>query len=460
MTDNPGETTKRTVLLIATLAAFVTPFMGASINVALPSIGNEFALDAITLSWVSTSYLLTAAMFLVPFGKIADIHGRRRIFTYGVATYSLASLLSALAGSETMLIAARIVQGVGGAMLFGTGMAIVTSVFPAGERGKALGINVAAVYLGLSLGPFVGGVLTQQLGWRSIFWTNTLLGLVLLILTLWGLKGEWAEAKGEKLDWPGSLVYGLTLVAIMYGLSLLPRWTGAVFIGVGLLAAAAFVWWELRAKHPILNMTLFRGNVVFGFSNLAALINYSATSAVAFFLSLYLQYIKGFSPQEAGVILVSQPVMMALLSPYAGGLSDRVESRIVASVGMALTVIGLVLLTFLGEQTSVPYVVVSLVILGIGFALFSSPNSNAVMSSVEKRFYGVASATLGTMRLVGQMLSMGIAMLIFSVFVGRAQITPEYYGPFLHSIKFAFGVFAVWCFAGVFVSLARGKMRQ
>ncbi|MEW5702279.1 MAG: MFS transporter [Candidatus Zixiibacteriota bacterium] len=456
---DPAQSQKRTVLLVATLAAFVTPFMGSSINVALPSIGKEFALDAITLSWVSTSYLLTAAMFLVPFGKLADIHGRRRVFTYGVATYSLASLLSALARSDAMLIGARIVQGIGGAMLFGTGMAIVTSVFPVGERGKALGINVAAVYLGLSLGPFAGGILTQHLGWRSIFWVNTLLGAVLVVLTMWGLKGEWAEAKGEKLDWTGSVIYGLTLVAIMYGLSLLPLWSGAVFIVVGVLAAVAFVWWELRARHPVLNMSLFRGNIVFGFSNLAALINYSATFAVGFFLSLYLQYIKGYTPESAGTILVSQPIVMAILSPYAGRLSDRVESRIVASAGMAITVVGLVLLVFLGPQTPVPYIVTALMVLGLGFALFSSPNSNAVMSAVEKRYYGVASATLGTMRLVGQMLSMGVAMLIFSIFVGKVEITPEYYGPFLHSIKVAYGVFAAWCFVGVFVSLARGNVR-
>jgi len=219
------------------------------------------------------------------------------------------------------------------------------------------------------------------------------------------------------------------------------------------------VRWEIRVGSPVLNMNLFRNNTVFAFSNLAALINYSATSAVGFLLSLYLQYVKALSPQNAGLVLVSQPVMMAIFSPLAGRLSDRIEPRIVASVGMALTTIGLLPFVFLNEGTPLGFIVASLVLLGFGFALFSSPNTNAVMSSVEHRFYGVASATLGTMRLTGQMLSMGIAMLILAIYVGKVQITAEYYALFLTSLKTAIGVFAVLCFVGIFASLARGKVR-
>jgi MFS family permease len=206
-------------------------------------------------------------------------------------------------------------------------------------------------------------------------------------------------------------------------------------------------------------VNLFRKNTVFAFSNLAALINYSATFAVGFLLSLYLQYIKGLAEQSAGFILVSQPVVMAVFSPFAGRLSDRIEPRLVASTGMALTAAGLFLLTFLNENTALGFIVAILVLLGLGFALFSSPNTNAVMSSVEKKFYGVASGTLGTMRLTGQMLSMGIAMLIFAVYVGEVQITAQYYPPFLSGIRAAFFIFAVLCFGGVFASLARGRAR-
>jgi len=454
------SSSKRIVLFIATLSAFLTPLMGSAINIALPVIGKEFAMDAIVLSWVASSYILAAAMFLVPFGKFADIHGRKRIFTYGILIYTVASFLCGMAQSATSLIVFRVMQGLGGSMIFGTGVAILTSVYPPGERGKALGINVAAVYLGLSLGPVFGGFLTQHFGWRSVFYANVPLGLIIVVMVLWKLKGEWAEARGERFDLAGSVIYSSTLVAVMSGLSLLPRPAGIALILLGIGGLLAFVRWELKLPNPVLSMNLFKNNTVFAMSNLAALINYSATFASGFLLSLYLQYIKGLNPRDAGLILVAQPIMMALLSPFAGHFSDHIESRVVASLGMAVTVVGSVMLIFLGPGTSTGYIILSLLILGVGFGLFSSPNTNAIMSSVGKKSLGVAAATLGTMRLTGQTLSMGMATVLFAVFVGKVQITPEYYLQFLASVRTSFIIGSIVCFAGIFISLARGKVRS
>jgi len=451
---------KKMALLIATFASFLTPFMGSAINVALPSIGTEFKVDAIVLSWVATSYLLAAAVFLVPFGRIADIMGRKKIFTYGIIIFTVGSLLAGLSTSVSMLIVFRVIQAIGSSMIFGTGMAIITTVFPPGERGKAMGINVAAVYVGLSLGPFLGGFLTHYWSWRGIFYATVPFGLIVTYLITQKFKGEWAEAKGEKFDWLGSVIYGISLTAIIYGFSLLPKLTGGTLILSGIIGIVVFVWWELRSRYPVLDIHLFKGNKVFAFSNLAALINYSATFAITFLLSFYLQYIKSLTPEQAGMVLVAQPIVMAAFSPLMGRLSDRIEPGVVASIGMAISTVGLFLLIFLTNDTSLPVIVAILVLLGIGFAFFSSPNTNAVMSSVEKRFLGVASGTLGTMRLVGQMLSMGIAMLLFALFIGRDKITPENYPQFLMSMKTAFIVFCILCFAGVFFSLARGKVRQ
>lgn len=451
------STSKKVTLIIATASSFFSPFLYSSVSIALPSIGQEFSVDAILLGWIATSYLLASAMFLVPFGRIADIHGRKKVFIYGIAVYTVSSFLAAISTSAMMLILFRVLQGIGSAMIFGTGVAILTSVFPVNERGKALGINVAAVYLGLSLGPFLGGLLTQYFGWRSVFLVNIPLGLIVLILALWKLKGEWAEARGESFDIFGSAVYGITLVAIIYGFSLLPTITGALLVLAGAIGLLVFFKWELRTKNPVVNISLFRKNAGFAFSNLAALINYSATFAVTFLLSLYLQYAKGLSPQAAGLVLVSQPVVMTIFSPLAGRLSDRIEPRVLASIGMALSVVGLSLMAAINENTGMGLIIASLVVVGLAFALFSSPNTNAVMSSVEKRFYGVAAATLGTMRLTGSMLSMGIVMIIFTLYIGRVQITPEYYHSFVLSEKVAFIIFAVLCFGGIFASLARGK---
>ena len=451
-------TQKRVAVTIAALSAFLTPFMGSSVTIALPAIGQEFSMDAILLGWVATAYLLAAAMFLVPFGKAADLYGRKKVFTYGMWVYTISSLLCAVSTSAPLFMGFRVLQGIGSAMIFGTGVAILTSVFPAGERGRALGANVAATYLGLSLGPALGGLMTRNLGWRSIFLANVPLGLAVIALVLWKLRAEWAEARGESFDWLGSGVYGVSLVAVIYGFSSLPAAWGVGLIVGGAAGILAFVWWERRVQSPILNVGLFRSNRVFTFSNLAALINYSATYAAGFLLSLYLQYIKALDAQQAGLILVSRPIVMAAFSPLAGRLSDRVEPRLVASTGMALKVVALLLLATLDGDSSLTFVTAVLMLLGFGFALFSSPNTNAVMGSVERRLYGVASATLGTMRLTGQAFSIGVATLVFALYMGRVEITPEYYPLLLTSLRVAFLVFAAFCFGGTFASLARGRV--
>lgn len=433
--------------------------MAASVTIALPSIGREFAIDAVTLSWIAMSFILSAAVFLIPLGRIADIKGRKKIFIYGGAIFGAASIIAALAWSAEILIAARVIQGVGGAMLFGTGTAIISSVYPPGERGRPMGINIAITYLGLSLGPFLGGLMTQYLGWRSLFWLNALLCCILLLFTFLKLKSEWTEARGEKFDLAGSVIYGTGLVTVIYGLSELPAWYGFLSLAAGLVILLAFIKWETATDSPILDITLFLKNQVFAFSNLAAFINYSATFAVGFLLSLYLQYIRGLTPGSAGMVLVSMPVVQAIFSPLAGRLSDRIEPRLLASAGMALTALGLLLLIFIGADTALWYIIACLVLLGGGFALFSSPNVNAVMSSVDKKALGVASATLATMRLTGQMFSLGIAMLLISLFVGRVQVTSEVHPQFILSLQIALAIFTALCIGGIFASMARGKTR-
>ena len=454
-----ARTSERVALVVATLASFLTPFMGSAANVALPAIGRELAQGAVALSWVATAYLLSAAVFLVPFGKLADIHGRKRVFVGGLLVYTATSALCALAPSFELLLAGRIAQGLGGGMIFGTGVALLTSIFPPGKRGLALGVNVAAVYLGLSLGPPLGGLLTQQLGWRSVFLANVGLGAGTAALAAWGLRGEWKESPGDRLDVPGAVLYGVGLCLLMYGLGRLPAASGAGLVVLGLVSLLGFVAWERRAVHPLVEMALFAENRVFAFSNLAALINYAATFAVGFLLSLYFQSVRGLSAQATGALLTAQPLVQAGLSPFAGRLSDRGDPRLVASWGMGLIAVGLALLTFVGPATPAGSVVGCLVLLGAGFGLFSSPNTNAVMASVARRSYGVASATLAAMRLVGQMLSMGMASLVLAAFVGGEAVGPGRAAGFLAGMRTAFALYALLCVGGIFASLARGRSR-
>lgn len=453
--DRSDRSTRRPALLVATLANFLTPFMGSSVNIALPSIGAEFAVDAIVLSWIPTAFLLAAAMVAVPSGRISDIYGMKRIFSYGVILFTAASLLSAISSSALSLIVFRAFQGMAGGMIFVTGLAIVTSVYPPHERGKAIGINIATIYIALSLGPVLGGIMTQYLGWRSLFFAMIPLGVTILTITWWKLDSEWAASRGEKFDLTGALLYAIVLVMVMYGFSRLPSLKGVVLVGFGIIGFAGFVMFELRLDSPLLNLRLFR-NRTFAFSNLAAFINYSANFTVGFLMSLYLQYIKGLDPQSAGLILVAQPVVMAVFAPIAGRLSDRFPAQKLASLGMALCTTGLFILTFITAQSSIAMVSGGLIVLGLGFGFFSSPNTSAIMGSVEKRFYGVASAMVSTMRLLGQMLSMGLALMVFALLIGNVRITPDRYPALLESIHTVLIICTVLCFLGIFVSLARG----
>ena len=450
----------RILLLATTTSAFLTPFMGSAVNVALPIIAKELSMTAVAIGWVAGAFLLAAAITLVPLGRLADIYGRKRIFLYGAIIFTASSLLCVWSPTEAFLIAMRAIQGIGGAMIFSTGTAMLVSAYPPGDRGKILGINIAAVYIGLTVGPFVGGLITEHWGWRYIFIFTAVLGAIVIILTTIMVKEECVGAKGERFDLAGSVLYGAALFAFMYGLSLLPSRIALLLITSGLIIFFFFAYRQIKIPFPILNIRLFLDNKVFAFSNLAALINYLATFAVTFLLSLYLQHIKMLTPSQTGLVLIAEPVVQAFFSPIAGRLSDRYEPRIISSIGMALNVIGLIPLIFIHNDTSIHYIIICLIILGIGFALFSSPNVNAAMSSVENKYYGIASASLGTMRLIGQMLSMGITMLVFAIIIGNQTISANNNTLLLRSTKIIFIILAVICTAGIYASLARGRVHE
>jgi len=445
------------ILALMMISSFISPFLGASVNIALPRMSADLGMNAVTMSWVAMSYLLASAVFLVPLGKLADIIGRAKVFLAGNLIVATASLLCALSKDSTTLIIFRVLQGIGSAMMFGTNMAIITAIFPPNQRGKAIGINVTAVYLGLSAAPVLGGILTQTFGWQSIFYVTIPFGLFVALATRLVIKTDWTEAKSEKFDYKGSVIYIIAMSAFMYGFSKLPDPLACGLAAIGIAGLLLFWKVELRTPFPVFNMQLFFGNRHFALSNLAALINYATTFAVTFVLSLYLQYIKGLSPRDAGFLLIAQPIMMALVASFSGKLSDKYQPRILSSMGMGIIAIGLALLLPLNDHTSTSYLILSLVLLGIGFGLFSSPNTNAVMSSVEKRFLGTASATIATMRLTGQMVSMGIATMVIHIFIGKERIS-QLNGPaFLHSVSITFAIFILLSLVGIWASLARGK---
>ncbi len=468
MHDSTNGTKRNVVLIIATITAFVVPFLVSSINIALPKIGIEFHMEAVVMSWVSTLYFLAIAIVQVPLGRMADIFGRKKLYALGLVISIIGSIMGALAGSVEVLLISRALQGIGAGMTFNNIIAILTSVYPSGMRGKALGISMAGTYGGLILGPLIGGYMTERFGWESIFVLSACLNLFLIILVYLFIKGEWREARGDKLDLTGSIIYSISVALFMYGFSMLPAYDAitihmagwilnipgyAIFV-IGVLGLLMFVRWESRIVSPVFDIHLFKTNRVFLFSNVATLINYLATFAVTFLLSLYLQYIKGLSPQGAGMVLIASAVPMTIITPIAGRLSDKIEPRLVAAAGLIVGCAALVLLIFLHNATPVWYVILALLLYGTGIGLFSSPNTNAIMGAVDKKMLGLASGTVGTMRTAGMMMSMGIMMILFTLFIGQQEITPAYYPQFLNSVRVGFGVFVALGIGGVVVQLA------
>lgn len=446
---------KRFILALMMITSFIAPFMGASVNIALPQIGEEFSIGAISLSWVTMSYLLSTAVFLVPFGKLADQLGRVRLFVWGNVILAISTLVCALSVSEEMLISARLIQGIGSAMMFGTNTAIITAAFPPQERGKAIGMNVTAVYLGLSAAPVLGGFLTQQFGWRSLFYAILPLCIFVASTAKLIIKTDWKDEQTHPFDRTGAIMYVLAMFAFTYGFSGLPEINAILLTFAGIIGFILFFSLEKRTEFPVLDIKLLLQNRLFAFSNLAALINYATTFAVSFMLSLYLQYIKGLSPRDTGLLLVIQPIIMAITASFSGKLSDKYSPGMLASIGMGVICVGLGFLLFLDADTSNSYLTFCLFILGLGFGLFSSPNTSAVMGSVGKKDLGVASAMVATMRNTGQMLSMGIATLIIHIFIGQAKISVGNHDQFLQTIPLTFGIFIVLSIVGIWASLAR-----
>jgi EmrB/QacA subfamily drug resistance transporter len=449
---------KKTLILIFSLASFLVPFTVSSLNVALPAIGAAFSLDAITLGWITTAYMLTASVCILPFGKIADIYGRKRIFLIGTVLFITGSMCAALSISGEMLIMSRIIQGLGGAMVFATSVAIVTCVFPPGERGRALGIITATIYAGLSLGPVIGGYLTQHYGWPSLFLFNIPIALLVIILLTTSLHEEWREIQENRFDVAGLILYAITLTGTMYGLATVPSFKGFIFIGSGCICGLIFILWEKRLKSPFLDLTIFQNNRVFLFSNIAAMINYSVLFAVALLVSLTLQYNRGLDPSTTGLILLSQPLVQTIVSPIAGNLSDTRDPGFIATMGMGCTAAGLLILMISLPSQPVHIIVTGLAILGLGYGLFSSPNTNAIMSSVHLKYLGLASGMVATMRAIGQLISMAVTMMIFSMIMGTVQITPLVYDQLMMSSTIILSIFVILSIFGIFSSYARGTV--
>jgi MFS family permease len=448
---------KNRILFSTSLANFIGPAMGSMINLALVSIGHDLDVGTHDLGWISSVFFIASVIALLPVARICTTKGKKRVFMAGLVLCIVGNLLSSIAPTFALLCATRILSGVSAACMSCSGIAMLSDVFPTNERGLALGINTAAVYLGGSLGPVIGGVLTDTLGWRSTFYIIIPLAAVALF-GMYGTRADKALEPGGKIDYLGATFYGISIAFAMTGLINLPKdWAFSCMI-FGILLVAVFVISQFKVKVPVFNFTIFR-NVRFRRSVFAVILNYASTFAVSYFLSLYLQDIGAMTASQASLLLLLQPLIQTIFTPIAGRLSDRVDKRILPTVGMCITAVGLFMLTYLSENVNIAYTAASLTVLGFGYSLFSAPNTNAVMDCVRPKQYSDASAMVALMRQSGMMISMGIAMCVVAIVMGSSDhLVPENYDSFIDVMHTCWYVFIGFSLFGALISWFRGDV--
>ncbi|HUL39997.1 MAG TPA: MFS transporter [Methanomassiliicoccales archaeon] len=464
---------RRWVLLIACIGSMMAPLDSTIVSVSLPQIAQDLGMSYAEIIWVPTAYLVVLAVMILVMGRVSDLYGRKPIFIAGFGIFALGSLLCSVSTSGNELILFRAIQGFGAACFGATSTAIVTETFPSSQRGKALGINAMAIYVGLSLGPPLGGLLTHEFGWRSIFWATVPLGVLVMGLAYFKLRAVRPESKRIRFDFPGLVLFSITLVSLLVALTLGEQlgWGSTIILCLSatcVIGFALFVYVERgKGESALLDPRLFTQNRLFAAANISAFLNYTSFFGVTFIISFYLQRVLGMSVLDAGLVLLIMPVTMALISPIAGRLSDRLGSRALASSGMFTVAIALVWLSTLEVDSPVWRVEIGLLLIGIGVGFFSSPNTSAVMGSVDKRRLGIASGTLATMRCSGQATSLAVMGAIIATVAGAGSLSGLFSGDptslivgadeFVEGMNLAFLVCSLISIAGGITSLARGK---
>ena len=429
------------VLVVVCISAFLTPLSLSGSLVAVPAMSEALHIDAIYASWIPASFLLSNLLSMLPSGRLADTYGRKRIFIFGGVIFALGSIIAGFANHLFILLLSRVIQGIGSAMFFTTGVAIIGGVYEARQRGAALGWLVSAVYLGLTCGPLLGGWATEHFGWQAIFLLPMPLVLAVLLLTAMVMKGEWRSTSPERLDIVGALYMSIGIGSLFMASSRLPSWEGLGWLVTGSAFVLVFVRHCATAPSPLVRLNLVLASKPLSKALSASIMVYASNYGLIFLLSLYLQYNRGMTPVEAGKVLMVQALVMAFLAPLAGRLSDRYRPRVLATLGCFSMVSGLLLLLlFLTPTTPYWVILLALITFGLGFGLFSTPNSNSVLNAVPPDKMGMASALLNLSRLLGQMLGTALVTLLMSLAIGKLKITPELYGALMQVLRWVVAV--------------------
>lgn len=420
------KTTAFYVVIIGSLASFMAAYTSNAVTMALPELARVFHLSNILQNWTINIYLLTMAVLSVPFGKYCAQKGLKKSFFYGALIFFLGTIGIILSINTEMLLFFRVIQAIGSSAIFVSSVSMIVKAVPNNQRGKSLGINIASVYIGLSLAPVLGGTLTYNFGWESIFAITLPVSFIVVVLTYLKIKEEWQINTNDPIDITGSIFYAIGISLFMYGFTELHSLTGQIVAGIGVISLIIFIYYELKQKYPLFNVRLYK-NHKFLSSNIASVISYISIFSLSTIINYHFQYILGWNAQMTGLILISMPIMQAIVTPQSGKLSDLINPQKLSALGMGLVTIAILILTTLNDSTPIYIIIIALMIGGVGYGLFSSPNTNTIMSSVPPNETTMASSAVATMRVIGQTISIGILTVIFAFVMGDVTITPSVY---------------------------------
>ncbi|WP_299082273.1 MFS transporter [uncultured Paraglaciecola sp.] len=441
------------------MGSIIGPLGMASVNIAIPDLAADLQANAKMVSWLPTLFILSSVIFMLPASKLADNYGRKRVYAYGLALNAFSSFMCGLGTNIEWVLFWRFVQGGASAMIFGTGVAIITSVTPSHKRGAALGMTAACIYIGLTVAPAVGGWLTDLWGWRSVFLFQVPIVMALLLLIKMRLKGEWRNAEKTRYDWWGTSIFAVFSTSLVYGLSLLPDIFGVLMLGLSALSLAFFIVHQSRSRRPLIRVQMFRESRMFSMSLATSLLMYASNFPLIFIMSLYLQYVKGLSPSHAGQVLLVQALSMAIMAPFSGKLADKFQARLIATLGCVIVACGLLVLSLMNSTTSIVYIASSLLLIGVGFGLFSTPNNNAIMRGVKLHEVGVASASMNLSRTIGNLFGMSLVNLMVHYYLGDAQFTQAQNPALIQTVEMAFTMSLGFVVVACVISAFRGTTR-
>lgn len=430
-------------IIITSITTFFVAYISSAISIVLPTMAEYFSMNDILQNWISLIFLLGIAIFALPCGFFSKKYGLKKSLLIGTVIFLVGSVFSGLATSSTVLLISRAVEGLGAAFLYVSGTALIVKAVPEKHRGLGLGINLGSFYTGLTLAPFLGGFLSSNYGWQTIFYIQIPFLILAIILIVYAIKDDLITNKDEPVDIVGLVLSSLAILILMYGFTILNQITGIILVVIGIVITAVFIKWSLKQSYPMFNLRLFK-NTDFATSNIASLTSYIGIYDLTYVLNYHFQYINGYGAELSGTLLVIAPLVMTFAAVISGRMADKRNPQLVAMTGLVLVIVSFIMITLITRTSTLNYIIVAMILYGIGYGIFASPNTKIIMSSVPPEENSSASASVTASKYIGKTISLSLFTVLFAIILGNVTINPSNYNLLILTSQITCGICTIF----------------